>query len=114
MDPQHRLFLECCWEALEDAGCDPFTYPGSIGVHAGCSMSTYFLSRLCTNDGFIQKFTAGYQVGNYLELMGNSLDFLSTPVSYKLNRRGPTFPVRTGCSTHVAAACQPLQALLPT
>src|SRR4051812_13790842 len=22
-DPQHRLFLECAWEALEDAGCNP-------------------------------------------------------------------------------------------
>src|SRR5262245_18295495 len=20
LDPQHRVFLECCWEALEDAG----------------------------------------------------------------------------------------------
>src|ERR1700687_2745288 len=40
MDPQHRLFLECCWQALEDAAYDPFTYSGSIGVHAGCSMPT--------------------------------------------------------------------------
>src|SRR5258708_768780 len=23
MDPQHRLFLECCWDALEQAGYDP-------------------------------------------------------------------------------------------
>ena len=112
MDPQHRLFLECCWQALEDAGCDPFTYPGSIGVHAGCSMSTYFLSRLCTNDGFIQKFTGGYQVGNYLELMGNSLDFLSTRVSYKLNLRGPSFTVQAGCSTSLVAVCQAFQSLL--
>src|SRR6266404_653735 len=112
MDPQHRLFLECCWQALEDAGCDPFTYPGSIGVHAGCSMSTYFLSRLCTNDGFIQKFTGGYQVGNYLELMGNSLDFLSTRVSYKLNLRGPSFTLQAGCSTSLVAICQAFQSLL--
>ena len=27
-DPQHRLFLETCWEALEDAGYDPATYRG--------------------------------------------------------------------------------------
>ena len=26
MDPQHRLFLECAWEALEDAGYDPARY----------------------------------------------------------------------------------------
>ena len=111
MDPQHRLFLECCWQALEDAGYDPFSYPGSIGVHAGCSMPTYFLSRLCTND-FIQKFTGGYQVSNYLEMLGNSLDFLSTRVSYKLNLRGPSFTLQAGCSTSLVAVCQAFQSLL--
>ena len=34
MDPQQRVFLECCWEALEDAGYDPAQYPGAIGVVA--------------------------------------------------------------------------------
>jgi amino acid adenylation domain-containing protein len=112
MDPQHRLFLECCWEALEDAAYDPFTYPGSIGVHAGCSMPSYFLSRLCTTDDFIQKFTGGYQVGNYLEMLGNSLDFLSTRVSYKLNLRGPSFTLQAGCSTSLLAVCQAFQSLM--
>src|ERR1700680_4662294 len=112
MDPQHRLFLECCWQALEDAGYDPFSYPGSIGVHAGCSMSTYFLSRLCTNDDFIRKFTGGYQVSNYLEMLGNSRDFLSTRVSYKLNLRGPSFTLQAGCSTSLVAVCQAFQSLM--
>src|SRR5262245_31147990 len=35
LDPQHRLFLECAWEALEDAGYNPDTYRGMIGVYAG-------------------------------------------------------------------------------
>src|ERR1700682_5151835 len=64
MDPQHRLFLECCWQAFEDAGYDPAAYSGSIGVFAGSSMPTYFLSRLCTDKDFIPKFTGGYHVGN--------------------------------------------------
>src|SRR5687767_9092746 len=42
-DPQHRLFLEQAWAALEDAGCDPSTYPGLIGVFAGCNMNAYLL-----------------------------------------------------------------------
>src|SRR5512145_1806001 len=41
MDPQHRLFLECAWEALEHAACNPETYPGLIGVFSGTSSSTY-------------------------------------------------------------------------
>ena len=112
MDPQHRLFLECCWQALEDAGYDPFRYTGSIGVHAGCSMPTYFLSQLCANNDFIQKFTGGYQVSNYLEMLGNSSDFLSTRVSYKLNLDGPSFTLQAGCSTSLVAVCQAFQSLL--
>jgi amino acid adenylation domain-containing protein len=112
MDPQHRLFLECCWQALEDAGYDPFSYRGSIGVHAGCSMPTYFLSQLCPKGDFIQKFTGDYQVGSYLEMLGNSLDFLSTRVSYKLNLRGPSFTLQAGCSTSLVAVCQAFQSLL--
>jgi acyl transferase domain-containing protein len=35
MDPQHRHFLECAWEALEDAAHPPQRFSGSIGVFAG-------------------------------------------------------------------------------
>src|ERR1035438_21807 len=45
-DPQHRLFLECAWEALESAGCDPAAEGRKVGVFAGSSMSTYLLSNL--------------------------------------------------------------------
>ena len=112
MDPQHRLFLEVCWQALEDAGYDPFAYNGSIGVYAGCSMETYFLSRLCRDPEFIKKFTGGYQVSNYAEMMGNSRDFLATRVSYKLNLRGPSFTMQAGCSTSLLAVTQACQSLL--
>jgi acyl transferase domain-containing protein len=91
MDPQHRVFLECCWEAFEDAGYDPQSYQGAVAVYAGCSTSTYFLSQLCTNPAFIRDYTASYQVGNYPAMMGNAVDFLATRVSYKLNLRGPAF-----------------------
>src|SRR6185295_11871766 len=37
MDPQQRMFLECAWEAIEDAGYDSETYAGKIGVYAGVS-----------------------------------------------------------------------------
>ncbi len=48
-DPQQRVFMECAWNALEDAGYDSQTYKGAIGVFAGCSMNTYFLRNLCSD-----------------------------------------------------------------
>ena len=112
MDPQQRLFLECCWQAIEDAGYVPQEYSGLIGVYAGASMGSYFFTRLCREPGFLEKFSSGYQVSNYLEMMGNSLDFLSTRVSYKLNLRGPSFTLLSACSTSLLAVTQACQALL--
>ncbi|HVT26575.1 MAG TPA: aminotransferase class III-fold pyridoxal phosphate-dependent enzyme, partial [Lacipirellulaceae bacterium] len=112
MDPQQRLFLESCWQTFEDAGYDPSTFSGSIGVYAGSSPSTYFLSRLCARPGFIEKFTNGYQVDNYVEMIGNSLDFLATRVSYVLNLRGPSFTILSACSTSLVAVTQACQSLL--
>src|ERR1044072_8843956 len=48
-DPQHRLFLECAWEALEDAGYDPAEQGDTTGVFAGTGMSTYLLLNLAPN-----------------------------------------------------------------
>ena len=100
-DPQHRLFLECAWLALENAGYDPETYPGSIGVYAGVGMNTYLLNNLYPIDS-----GSSYQV-----MIGNDKDFLSTRVSYKLNLTGPSVNVQTACSTSLVAvhlACQSL------
>ena len=112
IDPQQRVFLECCWEALEDAGYDPYAYPGAIAVYAGCSANTYFLRSLCTDPRFIEEYTNAYQVGHYPTLLGTNHDFLATRVSYKLNLKGPSFTVQCGCSTSLVAVCQACQGLL--
>ena len=49
MDPQHRLFLECAWEALENAGYDSDNYEGKIGVYGGVGAPTYLLNNILTN-----------------------------------------------------------------
>ena len=41
IDPQHRVFLECAWAALEDAGYDSQQYDGTIGVYGGAALNSY-------------------------------------------------------------------------
>ena len=97
LDPQQRKFLECSWEALEDAGYNPEKYPGLIGVFGGVGMNTYLYSFLNSNKEFISS-SEGYQLS-----IGNDKDFLSTRVSYKMNLRGPSIDVQTACSTSLVA-----------
>jgi len=112
MDPQHRLFLECAWEALESAGYAPESYRGLIGVYAGLSMNTYLLHNLCADRTFASGFTGNYQVGNYQTMLGNDKDFMPTRVSYKLNLRGPSMTVQSACSTSLVAVCQACTSLM--
>ena len=105
MDPQHRLFLECTWEALEHAGYDPARYEGLIGVYGGSVMNTYLLNNLLSHPGLVESHP-GLPV-----VLGNDKDYLTTRVSYKLNLRGPSIGVQTACSTSLVAvhlACQSL------
>ncbi|OLT16425.1 hypothetical protein BJF79_48785 [Actinomadura sp. CNU-125] len=46
LDPQHRLFLESCWRALEQAGHGGGAGAGSVGVFAGSAQSAYLASNL--------------------------------------------------------------------
>jgi amino acid adenylation domain-containing protein len=109
MDPQHRLFLQCCWHALEDAGHDPAQFAGLIGVYAGVSLNTYLLYNLQAHGAGL---AGSYQVGAYQTMLGNDKDFMPTRVSYKLGLRGPSMAVQTACSTSLVAVAQACQALL--
>ena len=105
MDPQQRLFMECAWEALENAGYDSEKYKGAIGVYGGTSMSTY-LFNLYSNKGLIES------VGSTQAVIGNDKDALTTSVSYKLNLRGPSVSVQTFCSTSLVAVHMACKGLL--
>src|SRR5581483_9067087 len=105
MDPQHRLFLECCWEALEHAGYDSLSYDGLIGVFGGTNISTYML-------GFAAHPELVASVNDYQLVIGNDKDSLTTGVSYKLNLKGPSFAVQTFCSTSLVAVHLAAQSLL--
>ena len=112
IDPQHRLFLECSWEALEDAGYVPGTYSGAIGVFAGCYLNTYVLSSLSTNPEFIGALADSFHGGLLLNELGSDKDYLATRVSYKLNLTGPSLTIQTACSTSLVAVIQACTALI--
>ena len=103
-DPQHRFFLECAWEALENSGYDSLSYKGSIGIYAGTGFNPY-LFNLTSNQNIINS------LGDLEISIGNDRDFLTTRVSYKLNLEGPSYTVQTACSTSLVSvhlACQSL------
>ena len=106
MDPQHRLFLECRWQACEDAGYVPQTFPGRIGIYGGSGFSTYLMSNLLANPETLAA------VGGLQARLFNDKDFLTTQVSYRLNLRGPSIAVQTACSTSLVALHLACQALL--
>jgi len=117
IDPQQRLLLECAWESLENAGYDPFTYAGDIGLFAGASMNTYLLNhvypnrhRLDANDS-MEVFTLS-AFGGFQTSVANDKDYLTTRVSYKLNLRGPSVNVQTACSTSLTGIHLAAQSLL--
>jgi acyl transferase domain-containing protein/acyl carrier protein len=100
MDPQHRLFMESAWSALENAGYDPETYEGLIGVYGGVGTNTYFFNNIYQNIDL--DVSNGYTLNK---------DFLTTNISYKLNLKGPSVGIQTYCSTSLVAihfACKSL------
>lgn len=107
MDPQHRHFLECAWEAIEDAGYDVGRFAGPIGVFGGSGHNAYFASNLLTNPDLVR--SAGHFL---LRHTGNDKDFLTTRVSYLLDLKGPSVAVQTACSTSLVAVHMAAQSLL--
>jgi acyl transferase domain-containing protein/acyl carrier protein len=105
LDPQQRLFLECAWEALEDAGRDPLRDGLAIGVFAGSGRNHYFLEHLLAERRAVDA------LGPVATMLANEKDFLATRTAYKLDLTGPSVAVQTACSTSLVAvhlACQSL------
>ncbi len=111
IDPQQRLFLECCWHAFDDAGYDPLNCPAVVGVYAGASYNSYFLEHVGAGQAYFDDYAAGFQVSNFNTTLAAHAEFLATRVAYKLNLRGPAFSIGAGCATSLVAVSQACLAL---
>jgi len=108
MDPQERLFLECVYETLEDAGYtkeslgwqQDFNLEGNVGVFVGVMYEEY------------QLYGAQEQIqGRPVALYGNPSS-IANRVSYFCNFHGPSMAIDTMCSSSLTAihlACQSLE-----
>jgi len=104
-DPQHRLFLECAWQALEGSGHDPAQFDGLVGVYASAGAAGYLLNNVLMSPG-IRKTQDGYQL-----TIASSSGYIATRVSFLLNLRGPSFTVGCACSSSMVGihlACRSL------
>ncbi|HJT75557.1 MAG TPA: type I polyketide synthase, partial [Chitinophaga sp.] len=104
MNPVHRIFHECVWEALEDAGYDP-QQKGGVGLYVGAGDDSNWklYAGIRNRDRKLDDITF-----NNL----TSKDFLASLLAYKLNLKGPVFSVNTTCSTSMVAVSLACKSLL--
>ncbi|WP_440217107.1 SDR family NAD(P)-dependent oxidoreductase [Chromobacterium piscinae] len=101
IDPQERLFIQSCWEVLEDAGYTKQRieekHRGEVGVFVGITKTGFDLH--------------GFELVKRGETIYPHTSFSSVAnrVSYLLNLRGPSMPIDTMCSSSLTAiheACE--------
>ncbi|GAT67123.1 beta-ketoacyl synthase [Planomonospora sphaerica] len=101
MDPQQRIVLELCWEALEHAGIPPRDLAGTdAGVFMGVGADDYG-RRLLEDLPRIEAWTG----------IGGAYCGVANRVSYTLDLRGPSMAVDTACSSSLVAVHLAAQAL---
>lgn len=108
-DPQHRLFLQTAWHAIEDAGYDPAHIEGSVGVYATSTTSGYLLHNIMSNHDPHAIIGQGVTFEMVNLSLQNDKDYLATKTAYQFNLRGPALSVQTACSSALVAvhlACQ--------
>ncbi|MGC0154346.1 SDR family NAD(P)-dependent oxidoreductase [Chromobacterium vaccinii] len=100
MDPQHRLFLQVAWSAIENACHDPLSLGGrKIGLFAGQQVNEY------------QELLEANGERNAFRVTGNVDALLVNRISYLLDLRGPSEVVSTACSSSLVAVHRAVVAL---
>ncbi|CAA0107096.1 Phthiocerol/phenolphthiocerol synthesis polyketide synthase type I PpsE [Mycolicibacterium vanbaalenii] len=109
LDPQHRLFLQSIYHALEDSGYDPAELEATVGVFGTSSTSGYLLHNLMSNYDPMMVIGQGASFEMVNLSLSNDKDHLATRVAHQFNFRGPALSVATACSSSLVAvhlACQ--------
>ncbi|MEU5028003.1 non-ribosomal peptide synthetase/type I polyketide synthase [Streptomyces milbemycinicus] len=107
--PAHRLFLECCHQALEDGGYAAAGPGTRIGVFAGSGMNLYGHQRPSASGS---PFDVTDPATGMQTTIGQQPDFLASRVAYRLGLTGPAIGVQTACSTSLVAVHLAVQAVL--
>ncbi|MBP2231646.1 acyl transferase domain-containing protein [Azospirillum agricola] len=105
MDPQHRLFLETAWHAMEDAGYGGGDLPVT-GVFAAAGFNDYVLRHVGPRshaEGAAERFAM---------LIGNDKDFLASRAAHLLDLTGPASVAQSACSSGLLCVHQAVQSLL--
>lgn len=108
MDPQERLFMECAYSAMEDAGYTRQTLgycPGSevrrnVGVYVGVMNEEYHL------------YAAQEQAKGYPKILSGNISQVANRFSYFCDFHGPSLTLDTMCSSSSVAihlACQAIK-----
>ncbi|RCG27285.1 NAD-dependent epimerase/dehydratase family protein [Sphaerisporangium album] len=100
IDPQHRIFLEVAWEALERAGHISSADAKTVGVFAGSGVGPYSAALFAAK---ARTEGVAAAVGDLDLTLGGEVDFLPSRTAYKLGLRGPALSVQTGCSSSLYA-----------
>lgn len=101
MDPQHRLVLECTWNALEDAGYIQTNLPENTGVFFGVTGKDY-QSLLTAHSVPVDAFTA----------TGNSHSMLVNRLSFMLDIHGASESIDTACSSSLVAISRAIERII--
>ncbi|SHO52322.1 type I polyketide synthase [Anaerocolumna xylanovorans] len=102
MDPQQRMLLTICYEALENSG-HRIDENKRIGLLAGASDFFYVWKSIFASDNpEEEKFL------RFPFLDGT----LTSKISYYLNLTGPSIPIKAACSTGLTAIHMAVQSLL--
>ncbi|WP_432897931.1 L-histidine N(alpha)-methyltransferase [Micromonospora matsumotoense] len=100
IDPQHRLFLEQTWAALEDAGCRPDRLAGGrVCVFAGVQFTDY--ESMVLNGEHVNAHAG----------TGLARTMLANRISYLLDLRGPSESIDTACSSSLVALHRAVRSL---